>query len=86
MWGGLRGHSELESLVLVSGGMDLEVEKRRERMRYRLGKQNTKRGGKKPGNLLIPVKLVIWQSGGLLHVPGKEAVKENEPASKWREM
>lgn len=38
------------------------------------------------GNLLIPVKLVIRQAGGLAHIPGKEAVKENGPASTWRGM
>lgn len=76
------------SLVLVLGGADLEGEKRREgsQMRYGLGKKkNTVKGGKKG-------KFVNTSQAGYLaikwnaHVPGKEAIKENGLASKWREM
>lgn len=45
-----------------------------------------RKSGKNMGNLLIPVKLVVRQAGGLAHIPGKEAVKENGPASTWRGM
>lgn len=86
LWDGMGSSSELEPLV--SGGWIWKWRRRNgNRMRYRLGGENPNiRRGENKGRLLIPARLVTWELGRLVYVPGKEAVKEDRPGSGWREM